>query len=423
MNLSYSGSASMNYLRPEEIECRVKDWLKQAGWEANPFAKPNTVVDALARAEDEVEKLPQYFMFEVIQAGWPSGPGAPDGPVQFGDLLRERHSVLFAESGEGKTATRIMLVQELRRKGFVVEYLDFDPPPRSLDKHAREIRHRLSLEVAIGYVEGTGGAVSWLKDFCGKRQPVYVLVDNVEVTLGPRVEAADVEKAVEFLFVPWLLDIRGLWFKFFLPASFADRCRSFDVFRRGKIPIDVFYICWTEPRLRGLLEARIEQVDYKQRSPSLAAISADEHGQPFDLEGELIGRVRGELDASGKSECIHTEPGTPRKLLRLANEVIREHARNEPDSARYRLTRRDFDNAAQILGYRKSERGDDLNEFRRKQIQESIEKSYALWKEYDDTLRLASDPKDIMRYRREIEKLREEINHLEGELKELGGLA
>lgn len=59
---------------------------------------------------------------------------------------------------------------------------------------------------------------------------------------------------------------------------------------------------------------------------------------------------------------------------------------------------------------------DKLAEMRKKHIQEHIEESYALLKEYEDSLRLASDPKEILRYRREIARLQEEITRYGEEL-------
>jgi hypothetical protein len=64
---------------------------------------------------------------------------------------------------------------------------------------------------------------------------------------------------------------------------------------------------------------------------------------------------------------------------------------------------------------------DELGEMRKKQLQKNIRESYALLDEYEDALRLAADPKEKTRYRREIERLREDIVRYSEELRTFEG--
>jgi len=309
----------MSGRRPEDVEYQVQAWLDRVGWERNPFARPGTLVEPLTRAEEEAEKLQEYFIPSVIEVGWPSVESrtrAEDDLGWFDELLWNRHSVLFAEIAEGKTATRLMVTRELASRGVAVEYLDFDPRPCSVEVHAQEIGRRLSQALGRRYGTQTAIPTSWLSSFCQRQtQPIFTLVDNVEANLGAQFEVDDVERVIEHLFNPRILEISGLWLKFFLPASLADRLNSYYVFRSGAPSFSVVHIHWTEARMHHLLETRIAQVS--RQATTLESISANEHGQPFDLDGEVT-RVALE------------QPGAPRRLLRLANEVICAHAKKMP---------------------------------------------------------------------------------------------
>jgi len=324
----------MSGRRPEDVEYQVQAWLDRVGWERNPFARPGTLVEPLTRAEEEAEKLQEYFIPSVIEVGWPSVESrtrAEDDLGWFDELLWNRHSVLFAEIAEGKTATRLMVTRELASRGVAVEYLDFDPRPCSVEVHAQEIGRRLSQALGRRYGTQTAIPTSWLSSFCQRQtQPIFTLVDNVEANLGAQFEVDDVERVIEHLFNPRILEISGLWLKFFLPASLADRLNSYYVFRSGAPSFSVVHIHWTEARMHHLLETRIAQVS--RQATTLESISANEHGQPFDLDGEVT-RVALE------------QPGAPRRLLRLANEVICAHAKNEPNIERFRLTCQDLNDA------------------------------------------------------------------------------
>jgi DNA repair exonuclease SbcCD ATPase subunit len=59
---------------------------------------------------------------------------------------------------------------------------------------------------------------------------------------------------------------------------------------------------------------------------------------------------------------------------------------------------------------------DELSAMRRKQLQENIQESYALLKEYEDALLVADDPKEKIRCRREIERLQDGIARYREEL-------
>jgi len=227
------------------------------------------------------------------------------------------------------------VTRELEPWGLVIEYLDFDRHPRSVEEHAEEIERRVLRAIGKEYKPSTTEAISRLGSLCQEQsQSIFVLVDGVEAILGTQVEVGDVERVIEHLFDPRLLRIPGLHFKFFLPASLADRLNSYHVFQRGAIPFNILHVRWTEARLRRLLETRIGQVC--KEAPTLVSISADEHGQPFDLDGAV-------------TQLALEQPGAPRRLLRLVNEVIRVHARSEADVEKFRLTRSDLNAAWRSL--------------------------------------------------------------------------
>jgi hypothetical protein len=330
----------MSSSRPEDVERRVQAWLDQVGWERNPFAQPGTVVTPLTQAEDEAESLEDYFAYEVVQRGWPTDEDGGDELGGFADLLwDDRHSVLFARGGEGKTATRLVLARELEQRDvLVVEYLQFDPHFRSVEEHAQEIELLASKEIGRTPELGPARSLERLAETaheCKEQgRVVFVLVDNVGRKLGPRTDVGDIERAVEHLFNPRLLDIDNLRFKFFLRDSLASRLVSYDLFQGHAIECNVLHVRWTKDRLEQLLKTRIGQVC--EQAPTLKPISADEREMQFDLDGEII-------------QFALEQPGCPRTLLRLANEVICVHARDETDVEKFRLTRRDLIKATQSI--------------------------------------------------------------------------
>ena len=133
-----------------------------------------------------------------------------------------------------------------------MEYLRFDRHPRSVEEHAREI------ELCILQVLREQGKafeapepLPHLVDLnnMAKEQgfkATFVLIDDVIEGLGPGSTDDEIEQVIMDLFHPHLLNIPGLYFKFFLPDGLAERLGDYPVIAGGGYPIDLFHMRWVE---------------------------------------------------------------------------------------------------------------------------------------------------------------------------------
>ncbi len=314
---------------------RAGIWLKRVGWERNPFACSDSPISPVRRAEDERETLGQHFRWAVIRIG-------ANDIERYEKLLDdESHSVLFAGTGEGKSACRFMVADEVQKHGILVaEILEFDRHPRSVEEHAREIERRILQ--ALGEQQGTFGAPEPLSalveisDAAKERgfQATFVLIDDVTEGFGPESTNDEIEQVIINLFDHRLFEIPGLYFKFFLPDSLAGRLSVYPVITSRKYPIDLLHVRWTEQALHQLLREKIFSVGRKGED-SFLPLSDDGTGQPFDVDQELI-------------KMALSQPGAPRNLNILACNLIYAHARNEPDPEKFRLTKRDLEEAKML---------------------------------------------------------------------------
>lgn len=307
----------------------VRIWLNQVGWERNPFARSDSLTSPVRRAGDERETLGQHFRWTVIRIG-------ANGIEGYEKLLDdESHSVLFAGAGEGKSACRFMVANDAQKYNIlVVEYLKFDPHPLSAEEHAREIQLRISQ--ALGEGQRTFGAPGpALVDISAAKERgfkvIFVLIDNVTEDFDRGATTDEIEQVITNLFDHRFFEIPGLYFKFFLPDSLAERLSIYLVIAGRKHPIDLLHVRWTEEALRQLLREKIVSVSRKGED-SFLSLSDDGRGQPFDVDKELI-------------NAALSRPGAPRNLNILACNLIYAHARNEPDPEKFRLTKRDLKDA------------------------------------------------------------------------------
>jgi len=354
---------------PYEIESRVKAWLECVDWQAwdektqsyipvNPFARPGSLTESIRKAEEERK---QYFFARVIKIGM---PWAEEKEVEetgkiverkdaklfweakrFWRLCTESHSVLFARDGEGKSACRLMVANGVRRERdiLVVQYLDFNQHPRSVQEHARIIG-----DLMLQALKDQRGVMPDVARFRLLKplprlininhtvrglgyKAVFVLVDDVKEGFGPKPTEDEIELVVENLFAPILLKIPGLYFKYFLPECLIDRISHYRVIAHRGYPFRLFHVRWEEADLEHLLEEKISSVSQRGEK-RFQPLSDDGTGQPFDIDKELI-------------EIALGQPGAPRNLNVLACELIHAHARNEPNPEKFRLTKGDLEDA------------------------------------------------------------------------------
>lgn len=341
---------------PHEIEKRVRVWLEQVKWQewdkesgsyapVNPFARLGSLTQPVRKAEHERKG---YLLAEVIKPGMPWIRETEREWLL--ELCTESHIVLFAADGEGKSACRLMAISGAMEQGILaVEYLEFDQHPRSVKEHAHRIGDRV-----LQTLREQGRIVPDVTAF-GLPEPLvrlthlnnaakdqgfkatFVFVDDVEERLGPQPTEDEVERLIENLFAPELLQIPGLYLKVFLPDCLAKRLHRYRAIAYGGYPIGLFHVRWTEQTLRKLLTEKISSVSLRGEV-SFLSLSDDGAGRPFEVDKELI-------------TMALSQPGAPRILNRLACKLIYAHARNELDPEKPRLTERDLRDAILLCGF------------------------------------------------------------------------
>lgn len=303
------------------LEDRLELWLDAAGWSGFPFGVPGNPTTPVTVADQEKEFLEQYLFRGAIRSGWPRPSENSDEDIgYFEELTRKDHAILFAQTGEGKSACRIVLGLEAEKRNFIViPYLDMDRGDNSLETHAASIINLLyDIEPSLPKVGTTQSRIAELRRLMrelGSRSShrgVFVLIDNIAENLGPLWKVPDMEHAIRNLFDPRLLGIDQLWLKFFLNIELSLNLTNYGVFTRGHPHFCIAHVRWTENQLRSLLADRLGQVtDY----PELQMLAERDPAFGFhDLDGEIV-----------REASMYR--GAPRNLNRLVHELIISRAR------------------------------------------------------------------------------------------------
>lgn len=332
----------------ETLTRRLDRWLKAVGFgSGNPFATAN--------AEYERTFLPECF----VDTG--------HYPLILGDPKDPRTTLVLAPRGAGKTAYRVMLEQQGYPQSntlnvLVISYLNFDhffeQEPASL-RQALQCHLRASLRLGLRSLDATlarfpeiraGVTPGWrgmLLDLQYKYAPelvpaaaegsfpnlertatedfrtlvalvqqlgiagLYVMVDR----LDEQPETADSPPAILDLLLPLvahlpLMEHEGVAFKFFLPLEIKALLEETPKVRLDRLRI--YTVEWDEALLQQLLEKR------------LAVFS----------EGRIkaLGQLaRTPLNETVDRELVQWANGSPRRLLRLGELLLLEHARRMPD--------------------------------------------------------------------------------------------
>lgn len=327
---------------------RLDRWLKAVGFgHGNPFATAN--------AEYERAFLPECF---IDTGHYPLILGDPESP---------RTTLVLAPRGCGKTAYRVMLEQQ----GFpqsetlnvlVISYLSFDhffesehgALRQALQSHLRAIlrqglqalhetferfpeigaridssslqllralQHKYAPELlpaaealALPSLRGTS-----MEDFTALVQLVrqlgiagmYVVMDR----LDEQPETADSSAAILEMLLPLLahlplMEHSGAAFKFFLPSEMEPLLHSAPKVRLDRLQI--YKVTWDEGLLQQLLEKRLTTFS-DGRIRALAQLASAPLNETIDRE------------------MVQWANGSPRRLLRLGELLLREHIRQMQD--------------------------------------------------------------------------------------------
>lgn len=348
----------------DPIENRLRRWQREAGWWDHerdapnplPFAMPNDPTSPLTAAEDEEDELLTHYVdsvlvevssLEAMSSDQSCMPAMSSDEVGDTEALLEKgtHALVFAHSGEGKSACRIRHAKEADTRGFlVVDYRTVGREKRTSKEHALAIDgliweaiHRTGSSVIVVQPVQSKEPLQQLKTLTERLVPgyykgIFIFVDNVEDNLGPAWSLDDVGNAIEPLFDPDLIGIKGLAFKLLLPRDLARRVSRYSVVKSSsKYRFRLFCINWNQERLRRCLEDRLRDARVASAPQSLGAIAEDSF--PF-LDNQVI-------------DVALSMPGAPRNLFRLVHEMIISHVRRERDPTKYRLTPEDFEQARQ----------------------------------------------------------------------------
>ncbi len=430
------------------IENRLRRWQREVGWwdqgldqpSSLPFAMRDDPTSPLTAAEDEEEDvLVTHYVDSVLEFGWPSEAIPNDqslsvsaaGSDEAGDaeflLEKGTHALVFAYSGEGKSACRVRYAKEtINRRFLAVEYIEVGREKRTSQQHALAIIEliwsklyaigsRLKRELLALPVE----PLQQLKELTKKLVPnhypaIFVFVDDIEDNLGPAWSLDDVRNAIEPLFDPKLIQVDGLRFKLLIPRELARQVSGYPAVNSGRrYKFRPFRIIWTEARLRQCLEDRLRDVAVTSAPQSLGAIADDAF--PF-LDDTVI-------------TAALSMAGAPRNLFRLVHEMIISHVWRESDPTKYRLTPEDFERAKQhvLLARIESEkerqqellqrRESQLDEARRAGDQQKIPQIAALLvQQHQETTKLVEDVRSLLQAGTLVEPATEELQEIRNQL-------
>ena len=128
-----SGKATRRTPQPEEVEARVRQWLKEMHLgDTNPFQPWDAGADP---------NLSQYLVdHHVLDLLWHDSP-----------------TIVYAPAGGGKSAFRVRLawacrVEEDQRRVFAISYVAPDPAATSLEAHLPAILRRAAQELLLALV-------------------------------------------------------------------------------------------------------------------------------------------------------------------------------------------------------------------------------------------------------------------------------
>lgn len=314
----------------------LNQWLKNVGFvNGNPFAS--------ADAERERDYLPEYF----VDTG--------HYPLILGDPQNPQSTLVLAPRGCGKTAYRVMLEQQCypqdsELNALVIPYLSFDSLFEQTDLSLRQqlqchlntilrlslraleetrarfpeidaritvAQHRTLQTLEQAYAPSLTPAKGRIpmEDFTTFVQFVrklgivstYVIIDR----LDEQPETADSPQAVVDLVLPLLahlplMELEGAAFKLFLPLETETLLRNAAKVRLDRL--EVYTVEWTETLLQQLLEKRLTTFS-AGRIKSLAQLARSPLSETIDRE------------------LVQWSNGSPRRLLRLGELLLIEHAR------------------------------------------------------------------------------------------------
>jgi hypothetical protein len=333
------------------LQGRLHRWLTGVGWRAFPFASAGDVITPLIDAREEGEELEDRFVEHVIlpiQAAQKEVSG-------FDLLLAQRHTILLADRGEGKTACRLMAEREAAKQGhWTIDYPTAGAELKTAQDHASFIAKELERQAAESNLQPTRLSanpfrrleelVRWVNQDAAKMTSgiphVMVFVDDVDKNLRARLKTEVTPEALwgvlSTLFDTRLLTIKGLHQKFFLPSGlrdFLDRyLNPVNHTRKKHRSFDLLQIQWTKATLHDLIALRLRSVSTTAEQLQSIAEESDFTDLDLEIAEKTLSMARG------------SSAETPRRALKMVHAMVLHHVQWSQSDA-IRLNRADLEDA------------------------------------------------------------------------------
>lgn len=287
-----------------------------------------------AEVEEWLQALPlslDYNPFEVITAE--ADPFLDRHFFEhpsYRQLIGPFSVALFADQGNGKTSSRLMLQRHYRTEEpryLVIDYTDFGalvahPEEISAETHIRTILHKactllgIEPEALTPSIEQLKGLLKWIR--LQGYQAMCVLVDNVSAYAETQANLRTAEMLIRHLVGNYdLVGVPCLHFKLFLPMALKERLLGYGGMATGRIKfVDME---WTPDLLHELLAWRLKRASSKWRRQvtSLRGLVMADPLKPFSTLGPL------DID----KELVRQAQGSPRRLIYWINRLFQHRAR------------------------------------------------------------------------------------------------
>ncbi len=231
---------------------------------------------------------------------------------------------LFADTGGGKSSCRLMLANLLRRdeESLVVEYTDFAALVTNLKQISAKTHVEMivqegmkQLKVASGITTAPDASpqecLQWLLSLAKEKgyKTLYILVDSVDTCAEVQAHPKLIERLMQHLVSNFdLLNIPGVYFKFFLPNSIKDRLLKYEGFTTPQIRI--VDVKWDTNLLFDLLGRRLNPMQAKPEKRLMELVSSPNWPKAFDLDKALVAKAK----------------DSPRRLITLVNMLFQHRA-------------------------------------------------------------------------------------------------